>query len=225
MKAGVIVFPGSNCERDVMTVLQTTYSRNIKYIWYQDSFIDGNYDFIVVPGGFSYGDYLRPGAIASRSNIINELRKYDQRNGVIIGICNGFQILTEAGLLPGALIRNQNLKFICKDVLLRVSNSRTVFTNKYKKQEVIKLPVAHSTGNYVADDDTLQSLRRNQQIVFQYGDEHSLDDINGSCLSIAGIINKKGNILGMMPHPERAVDSSISGNDGSILFDSLRIIL
>ena len=223
MKANVIVFPGSNCDRDVKVALEK-FQIKTTMVWHQENSMPKS-DLVVLPGGFSYGDYLRCGSMASKSNIMNEVIKHADKGGFLIGICNGFQILTETGLLPGALLRNKKLKFICKYVNLLIENNSTPFTLKYKKNEKIKIPIAHNEGNYFADDKTLNDLQNNNQIVLKYCDENlNINDEsnpNGSCLNIAGIINKNKNVIGMMPHPERCVENILGGTDGSGIFQSL----
>ncbi|MBT4922249.1 MAG: phosphoribosylformylglycinamidine synthase subunit PurQ [Rickettsiales bacterium] len=213
MKAGVIVFPGSNCDRDMQMALKTICS-DVQYIWHKDSTIPSDIDIIALPGGFSYGDYLRCGAIAASSNILSEIKKCADQGKYILGVCNGFQILTEAGLLPGTLMRNKNLKFISKVVELETISTNSQFTNKAGSK--LMLPVAHHDGNYFCDKQTLESLQDNDQIAFKYS-----ENINGSIENIAGIFNKNKNILGMMPHPERAIDNKTSGTDGLGIFRSL----
>ena len=223
MKANVIVFPGSNCDRDVKVALEK-FQLQTKMVWHQEKEMPKS-DLVVLPGGFSYGDYLRCGSMASKSNIMSEVIKHAKEDRYIIGICNGFQILTETGLLPGALLRNKKLKFICKYVNLLVENNSTPVTSKYKKNEKIKVPIAHNEGNYFADKKTLNELEQNNQIVFKYCDENSkINDYgnpNGSCLNKEGIVKKKKNIIGMMPHPERCVENILGGTDGSGIFQSL----
>lgn len=188
----------------------------VEYVWHDAEDLS-QYDGILVPGGFSYGDYLRCGAMASQSNVMKEVKKAAEEGKPILGVCNGFQILTEAGLLPGALLRNKNLKFICKTVQLKVENNNTLFTNQYEQGEIINIPIAHGEGNYFCDEETLKKLQENNQIVFTYNGENP----NGSLQNIAGIINERGNVLGMMPHPERAVDSLLGSEDGLKLFKSI----
>jgi phosphoribosylformylglycinamidine synthase I len=213
MKAGVIVFPGSNCDRDMLMALKAVCSE-VKFIWHKDAAIEKDIDIIAIPGGFSYGDYLRCGAIAASSNIISDLKKAADAGKFIIGVCNGFQILTETGLLPGTLIRNKNLKFISKLTKIQTVNTSTSFTKSAKSE--LMLPVAHHDGNYFCDAQTLESLKDNDQIAFKYA-----EDINGSIEQIAGIFNKNKNILGMMPHPERAIDKNVCGTDGLSIFESI----
>ncbi len=224
MRSAVIVFPGSNCDRDATDAL-TKVSSNVKKIWYQEKEIPKNLDLVVIPGGFSYGDYLRSGAMAAISPIMQDLKKRANEGLGILGICNGFQILTEAGLLDGVLVRNKNIKFVCKMVNLRVETNDSDFTSGYKKDEVIRVPVAHMDGDYFAKPDVIKFLYDNDQIAFKYVDETGEttqeSNPNGSIDNIAGIFNKKRNILGMMPHPERAIDINTGSNDGIRMFESL----
>ncbi|MBE9222164.1 phosphoribosylformylglycinamidine synthase subunit PurQ [Cyanobacterium stanieri LEGE 03274] len=224
MKFGIVVFPGSNCDRDVAMVTDGVFNQPTRFVWHQDTDID-DLDIIVVPGGFSYGDYLRCGAIARFSPIMNSIIKHAEAGKFVLGICNGFQVLTEAGLLPGALIRNRDLHFICDQVPVKVEHNNSIWTKKYSPDEVIRLPIAHGEGNYYADEDTLKELEDNSQILFRYsnenGDINQQSNPNGSCHNIAGITNKQGNILGMMPHPERASDEGLGFMDGKNLFAGL----
>lgn len=224
MRSAVITFPGSNCDRDALTALQKIGSK-VQKVWHQDTKLDDNLDLIVVPGGFSYGDYLRSGAMAAISPVMQEVKRLSQKGVRVLGICNGFQILTEAGLLPGVLVRNKKMKFICREVALRVENSETAFTKKYKKNQVIRIPIAHMDGNYFADSELLKKLDGEGNIAFRYVDvEGNLSDEsnpNGSALNIAGIFNDQKNVLGMMPHPERAIDIDTGSNDGFAMFESL----
>ncbi|ALS74703.1 phosphoribosylformylglycinamidine synthase [Planococcus rifietoensis] len=215
MKFAVIVFPGSNCDLDMYHAIKDELGEEAEYVWHDTHDLSG-YDGILLPGGFSYGDYLRAGAIARFSGVMDEVRKAAEEGKPVLGICNGFQILTEAGLLPGMLMRNKDLKFTCRTVNLKVENAHTLFTNEYKEGEEIRIPVAHGEGNYYCDDATYQHLKDNNQIVFTYA-----EDFNGSRNNIAGIINERGNVLGMMPHPERAVSDLIGGTDGLPLFRSI----
>ncbi len=215
MKFAVLVFPGSNCDIDMYHAIKDELGEEVEYVWHDTKDLSG-YDGILLPGGFSYGDYLRCGAIAQFSNVMNEVKKAAEAGKPVLGICNGFQILTEAGLLPGALLRNKNLKFMCRTAELTVQNANTMFTNSYKQGDVLKVPIAHGEGNYTCDAQTLASLKANNQIVFTYN-----DNPNGSVEDIAGIINERGNVLGMMPHPERAVHELIGGTDGLALFKSI----
>ena len=223
MKSSVIVFPGSNCDRDIAVALEKMQFKN-KMVWHKETSLPKS-DLIVIPGGFSYGDYLRSGAIAGKSLIIDEVIKAAKSGCLILGICNGFQILTETGLLKGTLLRNKNLKFINKDVNIKVVNNNTKFSNKYKKNEVLKINIAHNEGNYFTNSNHLEELNEESLIAFKYCDEkgniNNESNPNGSLENIAGIYNQKKNILGMMPHPERMVDEIISNRDGINLFSSL----
>ena len=223
MNSSVIVFPGSNCDRDVADALEKLHFQNTM-VWHKDTSLPKS-DLIVIPGGFSYGDYLRTGAIAAKSNILNEVIKAAKDGCLILGICNGFQILTETGLLRGVLLRNKNLKFIGKDVNVKTIDIENKFCNKYKKNQVLKLNIAHNEGNYFTDKEHLKELEDKNLIPFKYCDEkgniNEENNPNGSLNNIAGIFNDKKNILGIMPHPERMVDQNISNNDGINLFTSL----
>ena len=223
MKSSVIVFPGSNCDRDIALALEKMQFKN-QMVWHKETKLPKS-DLIVLPGGFSYGDYLRSGAIAGKSLIIDEVIKAANEGCLILGICNGFQILTETGLLKGTLLRNKNLKFINKDIYVKMMNNETKFSNKYKKDEVLKINIAHNEGNYFTDNNHLQELKKNNLIAFKYCDEKgnitNQSNPNGSLENIAGIYNSKKNILGMMPHPERMIDKLISNTDGVNLFSSL----
>ena len=223
MKSSVIVFPGSNCDRDIGVALEKMQFKN-QMIWHKETKLPKS-DLIVLPGGFSYGDYLRSGAIAGKSLIIDEVIKAANNGCLILGICNGFQILTETGLLKGTLLRNKKLKFINKDVHVKVLNNETKFSNKYKKNQILKINIAHNEGNFFTDNDHLQDLKENNLIAFKYcnekGDIDKQSNPNGSLENIAGIYNSKKNILGMMPHPERMIDKLISNTDGINLFSSL----
>ncbi|WP_373471594.1 phosphoribosylformylglycinamidine synthase subunit PurQ [Carnobacterium alterfunditum] len=216
MKFAVIVFPGSNCDLDMYAAVKDILGVDAEYVQHYEKSLQG-FDAVLLPGGFSYGDYLRTGAIARFSNIMDEVIRFAQEGKPVFGTCNGFQILTEAGLLPGALRRNDSLKFISKQQKLRVANTHTLFTTAYEQGEIITLPIAHGEGNYYCDKETLQQLRDNDQIVFTYTN----DNPNGSIENIAGIINKQGNVLGMMPHPERAVEELLGSEDGLKLFQSM----
>ena len=224
MKFGVIVFPGSNCDRDVEMVTKGILNQPTRFIWHQDTDID-DLDVIVIPGGFSYGDYLRCGAIARFSNVMQSVMEHAKQGKYVLGICNGFQVLTEAGLLPGALIRNRDLHFICDRVPLRVEQNQSIWTKNYQSQQILTLPIAHGEGRYYADDETLKNLEDNQQILFRYvtsqGEITEEANPNGSLHNIAGISNKQGNVLGMMPHPERAADQALKAIDGLALFQGL----
>lgn len=223
MRSAVIVFPGSNCDRDAYTVLKSTGCAPVK-VWHADTTLPAC-DLVVVPGGFSYGDYLRSGAMAAHSPIMGEVKRHAERGGKVLGICNGFQILTETGLLPGTLLRNAKLKFLCREVFLRVESTDTPFTKQYKKHQVINIPIAHHDGNYFAAADTLKALEDNSQVAFRYCDvDGKLTEEanpNGSANSIAGVFNQKKNVLGMMPHPERHSEIMTGGTDGTVLFKSL----
>lgn len=215
MKFAVIVFPGSNCDVDMYHAAKDELGEEAEYVWHDAVSLEG-YDAILLPGGFSFGDYLRTGAIARFSPIMKEVIKAAQDGKPVLGVCNGFQILLEAGLLPGGMRRNENLKFVCRPVNLRVENNETMFTSSYEKGEIIQIPVAHGEGNYYCDEETLARLKQNNQIVFTYE-----NNPNGSLENIAGIVNEQGNVLGMMPHPERAVDPLLGGADGLNLFKSI----
>jgi phosphoribosylformylglycinamidine synthase len=224
MKSAVITFPGSNCDRDALTALQKVGSK-VQKIWHQETKLDDNLDLIVVPGGFSYGDYLRSGAMAAISPVMIEVKRLADKGVRVLGICNGFQILTEAGLLPGILLRNKKIKFICREVSLRVENSDSAFTRKYKKNQVIRVPIAHMDGNYFADAEILKKLEVEGNVAFRYVDiDGNLTDEsnpNGSALNIAGVFNDKRNVLGMMPHPERAIEEETGSKDGLAMFEGL----
>jgi len=223
MKAAVIVFPGSNCDRDTKIALKKFNIKPIM-VWHNDTFLP-KVDLVVLPGGFSYGDYLRCGSMASKSKIMSEVIKHAKKNKLVLGICNGFQILVESGLLPGVLIRNNNLKFICKNIYVKVVNNKTPFTSKTKKNEVIKIPIAHNEGNYFIDEKNLKKLKTDNQIILQYCNQKGLvnkeSNPNGSLINIAGITNSTFNVFGLMPHPERASDALLGGDDGKFIFNSL----
>lgn len=225
MKFAVVVFPGSNCDADAFYAIRDNALQDVVYLWHKDTQLPTGIDCIILPGGFSYGDYLRSGAIARFSPIMQEVISFANKGGSVIGICNGFQVLTEANLLPGTLMRNNTLNFICKDVHLKTLNYNTRFTNRIPKDKILRIPIAHGEGNYYTDSDTLQSLWDNNQVIFQYCNESGIvsDEYNpnGSLMSIAGITNKQRNILGMMPHPERYSDEILGGNDGLLIFESL----
>lgn len=214
-RAGIVVFPGSNCDHDAYNVFKNILDTNTEFLWHKDGSI-GDRNIIILPGGFSYGDYLRCGAIARQSNLMKEIVRFADNGGIVIGICNGFQVLCEAGLLPGVLMRNDNLKFICRTVTLKVENNKSIFTGEYRIKEEIRIPVAHGEGNYYCDDETLTGIIGNNQILFTY-----TDNPNGSLNNIAGIQNLKRNVLGMMPHPERASDEILGNTDGRRLFESV----
>lgn len=215
MKSAVIVFPGSNCDRDMAVALEKITGQKPLMVWHQEYDFD-TVDFIALPGGFSYGDYLRCGAMSARSHIMKEVVKRANDGVPTFGVCNGFQILTETGVLPGALMRNANLHFVCKDVEMTVENTDTMFTSGYKAGETITIPVAHHDGNYFADSETLDRLEGEGRVAFKYA-----SDINGAQRKIAGVLNEKGNVLGMMPHPERMIEPALGGSDGRVLFESV----
>ncbi|MEO6433798.1 MAG: phosphoribosylformylglycinamidine synthase subunit PurQ [Sphingomicrobium sp.] len=216
MNSAVIVFPGSNCDRDLAVALKRATGKAPAMVWHRDSELPANTDFIGIPGGFSYGDYLRSGAMAGRSPIMKSVAEAAARGVPVIGICNGFQVLTETGLLPGALMRNAGLHFVCRPVRLKVENSQSLFTSKYENGEEIVIPVAHHDGNFQADAETLDKLEGEGRVAFRY-----LEEVNGSARSIAGILNAQGNVLGLMPHPERMVEAAHGGTDGARLFEGL----
>ncbi|MBN8542637.1 MAG: phosphoribosylformylglycinamidine synthase subunit PurQ [Alphaproteobacteria bacterium] len=224
MKSAVVVFPGSNCDRDAYTTLRDV-GLNPSYVWHGDSSLPDGLDVIVLPGGFSYGDYLRCGAMAARSPIMREVIAYATKGGHVIGICNGFQVLCETGLVPGTLMRNRHLKFNCHNTNLRVESNDSAFLSGYKKGQVVNFPVAHAEGNYFADADTLKRLNDNGQVALRYvdaaGKPSDEGNPNGAVENIAGITNEKKNVLGLMPHPERHADPELGGSDGRILFESV----
>lgn len=224
MKFAVIVFPGSNCDRDCYHVIGEVMGAEVEFVWHRDQDLSG-FDVVVVPGGFSYGDYLRAGAVAKMSPVMEGVRAFADAGGAVIGICNGFQILLENGLLPGAMQRNDTLRFMCKDVFLRIGTDRTPFTDRFEEGDVITLPIANAEGNYFIDAHGLKKLEENDQIVFTYCDEEGVvspqSNPNGSVANIAGICNERGNVLGMMPHPERAAESILGNADGLELFLSV----
>src|SRR6187431_1942987 len=225
MKSAVLVFPGINRERDMARALKLASGNEAAMVWHAETALPKGTDLVVVPGGFSYGDYLRCGAIAARAPIMDAVRKFAGNGGLVLGVCNGFQILCESGLLPGVLMRNQNLKFICRDVYLRVENSNSPFTRGYNAGQVIRLPVAHGEGNYIADSETIAKLEGEGRVLFRYASPDGLIDPNwnhnGAINGIAGIANERGNVLGMMPHPENHVESAIGVTDGRGLFAGL----
>lgn len=228
MKVGVVTFPGSNCDYDAYAAIKHVMGQQVEFLWHKSEELAGS-DFIILPGGFSYGDYLRSGAIARFSPIMKKIVAFARSGGLVAGICNGFQVLTEAGLLPGALIRNRSLRFSCRYVNLRVENTETPFTNACTVGEVLRIPIAHGEGNYYNFDGDIETLERNGRVVFRYVDSHgeASDDANpnGSINNIAGIINEEGNVLGMMPHPERAVETILGSRDGLKIFESVRAAL
>jgi phosphoribosylformylglycinamidine synthase len=225
MKSAVVVFPGINRERDMARALKLASGHETQMVWHADTALPAGIDLVVVPGGFSYGDYLRCGAIAARAPVMDAVRAHAARGGLVMGVCNGFQILCEAGLLPGVLMRNARLKFICKDVHLRVERSDTPFTRGYNAGQVIRVPVAHGEGNYEADDETVKRLEGEGRVLYRYcAPDGSLDDasnINGATHAIAGVVNDGGNVLGMMPHPENHVEAIMGCTDGRGLFAGL----
>jgi phosphoribosylformylglycinamidine synthase len=216
MKSAVIVFPGSNCDRDLIVALREVTGQEPATVWHRETELPDGLDLIGVPGGFSYGDYLRSGAMAANSPIMRAVKDASERGVSVLGICNGFQILTEAGMLPGALMRNSTISFVCRDVNLRVENSQSAFTSGYEAGEQIRIPVAHHDGNYTADEATLDRLEGEGRIAFRYAGE-----VNGSARDIAGIVNEGGNVLGMMPHPERMIEPAHGGTDGRRLFEGI----
>lgn len=224
VKFGVVVFPGSNCDHDAYYAIRHVLGQDAKFLWHKDTSLN-DVDVVILPGGFSYGDYLRCGAIARFSPIVKKIVSFARDGGIVIGICNGFQILCEAGLLPGALLRNECLTFVCKFVNLRVENDNTIFTSACKRGEVLQIPIAHGEGNYFVDGETLKNLKKSNQILFRYCDVHGNitqeSNPNGSIENIAGIMNKEGNVMGMMPHPERAADPLFGYTDGQKIFQSV----
>jgi len=223
-KFGVVVFPGSNCDHDAYYSLKKVLDYDVEFLWHKENDLK-NCDVIILPGGFSYGDYLRTGAIARFSPIMNSVINFANNGGYVMGICNGFQILLEAELLPGVMVKNKSLQFICKDVYLSIENNDTIFTRGIENKEILKIPIAHGDGNYFADKETLSSLVENNQIVFKYcskdGSFEEQYNYNGSIMNIAGIINKEGNIIGMMPHPERCTNPVLGETDGALIFNSI----
>lgn len=224
MRFGVVVFPGSNCDADCYHAIKAVLGQEVEYIWHQETSVKG-FDALILPGGFSYGDYLRTGAIARFSPIMPEVVEFAAKGGLLIGICNGFQILLEAGLLPGAMLRNESLKFICETVNLKVKRTDTAFTGLFSQDQLLRIPVAHGEGNYFCDSATLQELKDHNQILFTYcspeGEETAAFNPNGSVANIAGIINRSGNVLGMMPHPERCAEEVLGGTDGYKIFAAM----
>ena len=220
MKAAVVVFPGSNCDRDLAGAIETVSGVAPAMIWHGDTVLPDGLDLIALPGGFSYGDYLRSGAMSARSPIMAAVAAAAGHGRAILGVCNGFQILTEAGMLPGALMRNANVDFVCRDVALTVANARTMFTSRYAPGETITMPVAHHDGNFFADDATLDRLEGEGRVVLRYA-----EPVNGSARQIAGIVNEAGNVLGLMPHPERLIEPALGGTDGRRMIEALRAAL
>ncbi len=225
MKSAVIVFPGSNCDRDLAVALTRATGREAQMVWHKDAALPGGLDMIAIPGGFSFGDYLRSGAIAARAPIMRAVVGFANRGGLVLGVCNGFQVLVEAGLLPGTLMRNQTLKFVCRDVHLSVETADSPFTNAYGNRRVITVPIAHHDGAYIADADLLERLRGEDRIAFRYvdlqGEPVAQANPNGSADNIAGVLSANRRVLGMMPHPERLADRELGGTDGAVLFESL----
>ena len=224
MKFGVVVFPGSNCDHDTYHALKHVLRQPTVFLWHKEHDLR-DVDCVVLPGGFSYGDYLRAGAIAKFSPLMREVREFAAGGGLVLGICNGFQVLLELGLLPGAMLRNKGLKFLCQPVHLRVENAGTRFSNRARPGQVLRIPIAHFDGNYFAPPDEVRELEKNRQVVFRYVDARgratAAANVNGSAAGIAGLINREGNVLGMMPHPERASEALLGSEDGRVVFESL----
>jgi phosphoribosylformylglycinamidine synthase I len=224
MKFGVLVFPGSNCDHDAFYAIGHVLHKPVEFIWHQSQDL-ANCDAIILPGGFAHGDYLRTGAIARFSPVMKSVEKFANRGGMVLGICNGFQILLEAGLLPGAMMRNSGLRYICRHVHIRVEQTDTPFTNAAKKGQILRVPIAHNEGNYNVDEATLGDLEKNRQIIFRYttpdGSNDAAGNPNGSMHNIAGICNRQRNVAGLMPHPERALESALDSSDGLVLFQSM----
>ena len=220
MKSAVVVFPGSNCDRDLAVAIETITGTAPLMVWHRDATLPDGLDLIALPGGFSYGDYLRSGAMSARSPVMQAVIAAAGQGRAVLGVCNGFQVLTEAGLLPGALMRNAGLDFVCRDVRLTVANSQTMFTSRYDAGESVTIPVAHHDGNYVADAETLDRLEGEGRVVFRYAEA-----VNGSARDIAGIVNEAGNVLGLMPHPERLIEAELGGTDGRRMFEALHAAL
>jgi phosphoribosylformylglycinamidine synthase I len=224
MKFGVVIFPGSNCDYDTFFVLRDILHQNTAILWHKDHDLK-NVDCVVLPGGFSYGDYLRSGVIAKFSPLMQEVRAFASNGGFVLGICNGFQILLELGLLPGAMLRNKNLKFLCQSVHLRLENNKTPFTNQGRIGQVFRIPIAHYDGNYFASPKTLEQIKKNNQILLRYSDASGgitqEANLNGSLENIAGLMNREGNVMGMMPHPERASEAILGSEDGRVIFESI----
>ncbi|MBS1812856.1 MAG: phosphoribosylformylglycinamidine synthase subunit PurQ [Acidobacteria bacterium] len=228
MKFGVVVFPGSNCDHDTYHVISKVIGQPVDFIWHKQESIEG-FDAVILPGGFSYGDYLRSGAIARFSPVMQAIKRFASDGGLVLGICNGFQILCESGLLPGALLRNRDQKFICEHVNVRVEHTETPFTSAYSADQVLRVPIAHGDGNYFCDDATLRELESNQQILFRYSDAKGeiseSANPNGSLNNIAGVCNRERNVLGLMPHPERAAEDVLGSHDGLAMFHSMTVAL
>lgn len=214
--SAVITFPGSNCDRDMAVAIEQVCGGTVHRVWHGDADLPDNLDFIALPGGFSYGDYLRSGAMAARSPVMQAVVRAAERGVTVLGVCNGFQVLTEAGLLPGALMRNAGIRFVCRDVKLTVENNQSLFTAGYDAGQQITIPVAHHDGNFFADDATLDRLEGEGRVAFRYA-----ESVNGSARNIAGVLNDRGNVLGMMPHPERMIEAAHGGSDGRALFESV----
>lgn len=214
--SAVITFPGSNCDRDMAVAIEQVCGGTVHRVWHGDADLPDNLDFIALPGGFSYGDYLRSGAMAARSPVMQAVVRAAERGVTVLGVCNGFQVLTEAGLLPGALMRNAGIRFVCRDVALTVENNQSLFTAGYDAGQQITIPVAHHDGNFFADDATLDRLEGEGRVAFRYA-----ESVNGSARNIAGVLNDRGNVLGMMPHPERMIEAAQGGSDGRALFESV----
>jgi phosphoribosylformylglycinamidine synthase I len=224
MKFGVVVLPGSNCDHDAVHVTKTVIGAECEVLWHKDTDIKG-VDCVIIPGGFAYGDYLRAGALAKFAPIMEPIRRHAASGGLVLGICNGFQVLTEVGLLPGALMRNEHLRFVSRDILLSTEETNTPFTSELTKGQILRVPIAHGEGNYFADDDTLDSLERNRQVIFRYCDDEGritgVSNPNGSARNIAGICNASRNVLGLMPHPERCSEPLLGNSDGLAIFKSI----
>ncbi len=224
MKFGVVVFPGSNCDHDAFYAIDNILKKPVEFIWHQSQDL-ANCDAMILPGGFAYGDYLRTGAIARFSPVMKSVSKFAKSGGMVLGVCNGFQILLEVGLLPGAMMRNSGLRFICRRVYIRVEQTDTPFSNAATKGQILKIPIAHSDGNYTCDQDTLRDLEKNRQVIFRYTTPQGTDDAagnpNGSTANIAGICNRERNVAGLMPHPERAVECALDSADGLVIFRSM----
>ncbi len=224
MKFGVCVFPGSNCDYDTFYVIRDVLEKEVRFVSYEETHLNG-IDILILPGGFSYGDYLRPGLLASKTPIMDAIYEFAMKGGIVLGICNGFQILTEAGLLPGALLTNDNMRFVCRDVYIRVETNERLLTRRLKDGDILRIPIAHHDGRYYVDKDTLHSMIENNQIIFRYVNEEgeACDEANpnGSIFNVAGVCNKEGNVFGMMPHPERASEDILGNHDGLMLWYSL----
>jgi phosphoribosylformylglycinamidine synthase subunit PurQ / glutaminase len=219
MKFGVVIFPGSNCDHDCYYAIESVLGKPVEFIWHQDTSVKG-FDAVILPGGFAYGDYLRTGALAKFSPVMKAIGEFANKGGLVYGICNGFQILTEAGLLPGALLRNVTMKYICKFVDLRVETANTPYTNLLSKGQILRIPIGHGDGNFFADAETLKRIEENDQVVFRY-----VKNPNGSLHDIAGIVNDKRNVLGMMPHPDRSSEAILGSADGKLIFESMVNVL